>query len=166
MISPQALWRANSQGGLPGIGELPQWLATFSDGHVCVARRTAASARQGRPHAGRSPALQVSVLRLAPGVTLAPHEGVTNARLTMHLGLAAPAEARIRVGDAEVGWQRGRVLLFDDSWEHTAWNAGSEPRYVLHSHAWHPLLAGLVHAPADDGWADEEDGAAPPRQEL
>ena len=59
---------------------------------------------------------------------LAPHCGMTNAQLKMHVGLEVPLKpsgeacARIRVGNETRRWEQGRVLFFDDSFEHEVHN--------------------------------------------
>jgi ornithine lipid ester-linked acyl 2-hydroxylase len=52
----------------------------------------------------------------------------------LHLGLIVP-EARdqlaIRVGTQVCHWEEGKALIFDDAYEHEAWNRTSKPRVVL-----------------------------------
>jgi hypothetical protein len=46
---------------------------------------------------------------------------MTNAQLKLHLGLVVPEHGRcscLRVGNKTRPWQEGRVLFFDDSFEH------------------------------------------------
>ena len=37
-------------------------------------------------------------------------------------------------------WQEGKILLFDDSYEHEVWNDGETPRAVLIIDLWHPEI--------------------------
>lgn len=76
--------------------------------------------------------------RLKPGGHIIPHYGQMNFRLTVHLGLIVPDGCGIRVGDQTRHWEPGRVLAFDDSFEHEAWNRGDSERIVLIFEAWHP----------------------------
>ncbi len=87
---------------------------------------------------------------LAPGAHIVPHYGQMNVRLTVHLGLIVPDDCAIRVGDETRTWQPGRVLAFDDSFEHEAFNRADTDRVVLIFEVWHPDLAeaeidGLQH---------------------
>jgi aspartyl/asparaginyl beta-hydroxylase (cupin superfamily) len=73
-----------------------------------------------------------SILR--PGSRLVPHRGPFKGVLRLHVGLSIPAGAprcAIRVHDEVRGWEEGKSLIFDDTYEHTAWNDADEPRAVL-----------------------------------
>jgi aspartyl/asparaginyl beta-hydroxylase (cupin superfamily) len=49
----------------------------------------------------------------------------------------------IRVGGEERTWQVGKCLVFEDSFEHEAWNDGNETRAVLVVDLWHPDLTSI-----------------------
>jgi len=69
-----------------------------------------------------------------PGKHLKPHRGPYNGVLRLHLGLKVPAErdkVAIRVADQVCHWEEGKVLIFDDAFEHEAWNRSGETRVVL-----------------------------------
>ena len=69
-----------------------------------------------------------------PGKRLPPHRGPYNGVLRLHLGLKVPRprdSAMIRVATSHYAWDEGRVLIFDDAYEHEAWNDAAEPRVVL-----------------------------------
>jgi beta-hydroxylase len=70
-----------------------------------------------------------------PGKHLPPHRGPYNGVLRLHLGLIvpeAPAGAvAIRIADRICPWAEGRALIFDDAYEHEAWNRSPEIRVVL-----------------------------------
>lgn len=71
---------------------------------------------------------------LGPGKRLPPHRGPYNGVLRLHLGLLVPQpveRAAIRVGPEQRHWADGRVLIFDDAYEHEAWNETTHPRVVL-----------------------------------
>ncbi len=78
--------------------------------------------------------------RLQAGGHIVPHFGRTNVRLTVHMGVIIPDDCAIRVADETRGWQEGRVMLFDDSFEHEAWNRSARERSVLIFEVWHPAL--------------------------
>jgi len=94
---------------------------------------------------GYIPDQVVAILRLAPEAHLLSHIGTSNARLNMHFGLRVPDGAKLRVANETRTWTVGKAIVFDESFEHEAWNQNSElPRYVLQVHMWHPGLMPLV----------------------
>ncbi|MBV8579645.1 MAG: aspartyl/asparaginyl beta-hydroxylase domain-containing protein [Candidatus Eremiobacteraeota bacterium] len=86
------------------------------------------------------PAGLAYVSRLSPGSKVASHCGPTNLRLRCHLGVDIPEGCGLRVGSTTQHWQTGSCLLFDDSFDHEAWNLGSRDRIVLIVDVWHPEL--------------------------
>ncbi|HET9690940.1 MAG TPA: aspartyl/asparaginyl beta-hydroxylase domain-containing protein [Acidimicrobiales bacterium] len=84
---------------------------------------------------------------LAPGKRIPPHRGPWRGVLRYHLALLVPEPASacgIRVGDEVAHWVEGRSLLFDDGYEHEAWNGTDGVRVVLFCDVVRPL-----RAPAD-----------------
>jgi ornithine lipid ester-linked acyl 2-hydroxylase len=68
------------------------------------------------------------------GQHLPPHRGPYNGVLRFHLGLIVPeprAQCAIRVGDELCHWREGEALIFDDAYEHEAWNRTDQTRVVL-----------------------------------
>lgn len=81
---------------------------------------------------------------LAPNTSIAPHCASTNLRWTAHLGLVVPTRGRaqIRVADEWHTWQEGKMLVFDDSFEHEVVNESlDEIRVVLLMRFWNPNLS-------------------------
>jgi aspartyl/asparaginyl beta-hydroxylase (cupin superfamily) len=71
---------------------------------------------------------------LLPHKHIPPHVGPWKGVLRYHLPLRTPADetaARIRVGGRTEHWRDGRSLVFDDTFEHEAWNDSDEIRVVL-----------------------------------
>jgi ornithine lipid ester-linked acyl 2-hydroxylase len=70
---------------------------------------------------------------LAPGTRLAPHRGPYRGVMRYHLPLLVPEHGQcgIRVGDQTTGWEEGVGIMFDDTYEHEAWNDTNETRVVL-----------------------------------
>jgi ornithine lipid ester-linked acyl 2-hydroxylase len=69
-----------------------------------------------------------------PGKHLPAHRGPYNGVLRFHLGLIVPEPAdqvAIRVGDRVCHWEEGKALIFDDAYEHEAWNRTGKVRVVL-----------------------------------
>lgn len=88
--------------------------------------------------AGRSPMALFS--RLTPGAHIQPHHGLLNTRLICHLPIIAPRGCGLRVGADVHQWREGELVIFDDSFEHEAWNRGSETRTVLLFEIWKPEI--------------------------
>lgn len=70
-----------------------------------------------------------SVMR--PGCIIEPHRGYTSKVLRIHLGIYVNDRAAIKVDDITRKWEAGKLLMFDDTQIHSAWNQGSEERVVL-----------------------------------
>jgi len=71
---------------------------------------------------------------LAPKKRLPMHRGPYKGVLRLHLALLIPAPAEqcgIRVGSELRHWEEGKVLIFDDSFPHEAWNDTDRVRVVL-----------------------------------
>lgn len=69
-----------------------------------------------------------------PGKHLPPHRGPYNGVLRLHLGIIVPEprdKIAIRVKDQICHWSEGKVLIFDDAYEHEAWNHSDKTRVVL-----------------------------------
>jgi aspartate beta-hydroxylase len=80
--------------------------------------------------------------RLAPDTQIAAHCGPTNLRVRCHLGLDIPAgDCGLRAGGETRSWQTGKCLVFDDRFEHEAWNRTRESRTILVVDLWHPDLS-------------------------
>jgi ornithine lipid ester-linked acyl 2-hydroxylase len=70
---------------------------------------------------------------LKPGTHILPHQGYTRMVLRCHLPLVVPdvEKCAIRVGDETRHWEEGQLMIFDDSFEHEAWNKSDKERVVL-----------------------------------
>ena len=84
--------------------------------------------------------------RMGPGCEIAPHFGPTNLRVRVHVPVRVPAGgaavAGLRVGGETRGYDVGRALVFDDAFEHSAWNKSpTAERDVLLFDLWHPELS-------------------------
>ncbi|WP_235212019.1 aspartyl/asparaginyl beta-hydroxylase domain-containing protein [Sphingopyxis sp. LC81] len=76
--------------------------------------------------------------RLTPGTHIQPHHGLLNTRLICHLPLIVPDGCGLRVGAETRSWREGEMLIFDDSFEHEAWNRGTSDRTILLFEIWRP----------------------------
>ncbi len=85
-----------------------------------------------------------------PGTQLLLHRGVTNTRVVGHLPLLIPEDCALSVGGEVHRWVPGKVVLFDDTYEHEAWNRGKQTRVVMIFDVWHPGLTELERAAVTD----------------
>jgi hypothetical protein len=118
------LWRGGERVE-PNASSCPQTVAALAGAPIPVI-------------AGRSPMAIFSVLK--PGTHIRPHHGMLNTRLICHLPLIAPDGCGLRVGAETREWRVGEMLIFDDSFEHEAWNRGRDTRVVLLFEIWRPEL--------------------------
>lgn len=71
---------------------------------------------------------------LAPGKEIPLHRGPYNGVLRYHLGLEIPDDGEtsgITVGGETRHWRIGESLIFDDTYDHEAWNHSEQQRVVL-----------------------------------
>jgi ornithine lipid ester-linked acyl 2-hydroxylase len=71
---------------------------------------------------------------LEPGKHIPHHRGPYNGVLRLHLGLIIPEprqQVAIRVDSQICHWEEGKALLFDDAYDHEAWNRTDKTRVVL-----------------------------------
>ena len=81
---------------------------------------------------------------MSPGTWITPHYGACNIKLRCHFPLFVPPQGQtyLRVGEDETEWQAGKMLIFDDTYEHEAANKSKEEeRVVLIVDIWHPDLS-------------------------
>ncbi len=136
------------QGDVHGLLENPDWSTYFLwenggpvDDHVVRCPQTFRATVDTVPlcHIGpRAPSVMLSLLR--PGAHIPPHTGMINCRYICHLPLVVPDGCGFRVGDRTIEWEEGRLIAFDDTVQHEAWNRGSQNRLVLIFDIWRPEL--------------------------
>jgi aspartate beta-hydroxylase len=84
----------------------------------------------------------IYVSRMRAGTHISAHRGPTNLRVRCHLGIEVPnGDCAIRVANETRRWIEGECLVFDDHFEHEAWNRTTEDRIVLIVDLWHPGLS-------------------------
>jgi len=89
--------------------------------------------------AGWGPSVIFSMLKA--GAHIGAHTGMYNSRLICHLPLIVPPGCRFRVGNEIRQWEEGKLLIFDDTIEHEAWNDSGEDRVILIFDIWRPELS-------------------------
>ena len=77
---------------------------------------------------------------LNPHSRIPPHVGPMNGIVRAHLPLIVPQGCYIRVGNEERTWHEGKLLAFDDSFEHEVFNHSDQIRIVLFMNFWHPCF--------------------------
>jgi aspartyl/asparaginyl beta-hydroxylase (cupin superfamily)/Tfp pilus assembly protein PilF len=114
---------------------------------------------------GHAPTAFFSVL--APKTRIPAHTGVTNTRFIVHLALVVPPSCGFRVGAETRAWREGRAWIFDDTFEHEAWNESDEPRIVLIFDVWNSFLTAAERdlvAVVTQGVQEYSEGESPFRQ--
>lgn len=137
--------RAQRQGHW--LADDPAWSALFltENGELNLAAIEACpktwQAMQAVPFPAVANSPTVMFSRLAPGARIQPHSGMYNTRLVCHLPLNVPDGCHFRVGNEVRQWEVGKLMVFDDSIEHEAWNDSAEDRVVLIFDIWRPDLS-------------------------
>src|SRR5260221_295419 len=114
---------------------------------------------------GHAPTAFFSVL--APRTRIPAHTGVTNTRFIVHMALVVPPSCEFRVGAETRAWREGRAWVFDDTFEHEAWNGSDEPRIVLIFDVWNSYLTPAERdlvAVVTQGVQEYSEGESPFRQ--
>ena len=129
-------------------GTLPTWEAFFFYRHGvrydanharCPGTSRALESIELCNIADHAPEICFSILK--PGTHILPHYGVTNVRSVMHLPLIVPTACALNLIDVgEHHWREGELMMFDDTFQHEAWNRSREIRVVLLMDCWNPDL--------------------------
>lgn len=136
------------EANLRGLDQPPSWNGYYFFRHGerrddnCAACPVTAAALDELPLArvpGHGPEVLFSVF--SPGTHLLPHCGVTNTRVVGHLPLMIPDQCALRVGGEDHHWREGEVVVFDDTYEHEAWNRSDRTRVVMIFDLWNPFLS-------------------------
>lgn len=132
---------------LRGLKSPPSWNGYYFYRHGvrreenCAACPATAAALESLPLARvREHAPEVLFSVFTPGTHLLPHRGVTNTRVVGHLALIVPEDCALSVAGEAYAWEEGHVVVFDDTYEHEAWNRSDRTRVVLIFDLWSPHL--------------------------
>lgn len=130
-----------------GIARSGDWDVAFlyergrRHAEVCEACPVTARGVESHPTIRTSAGL-IYASRMRASTHIEAHRGPTNIRVRCHLAIKVPeGDCAIRVGDQTRRWQEGRCLVFDDFFEHEAWNHSNGDRLVLIVDLWHPGLS-------------------------
>jgi ornithine lipid ester-linked acyl 2-hydroxylase len=72
---------------------------------------------------------------LQPNMDIAQHRGAYKGYLRFQLGIQIPKDSKncgISIAGIEYHWQNGQSVIFDDTFQHHAWNHTNEIRTVLY----------------------------------
>jgi len=84
-------------------------------------------------------AMAIATLPLLSGCSSAGKEAAPS--IGRAAPLVVPPDCGFRVGGSTIEWQEGKVIAFDDSVEHEAWNNSAYDRLVLIFDIWRPELS-------------------------
>lgn len=133
------------QADLPGFHELAADVATISQdrgwksfilcGYGFRSKANIAQCPRTWDACRNIPGLTTAMFSiLEPGKHLPAHRGPYNGVLRLHLGLIVPEpreQLGIRVENEVYRWREGEAVIFDDAYEHEAWNRTDRTRVVL-----------------------------------
>ncbi|XP_028288117.1 aspartyl/asparaginyl beta-hydroxylase isoform X3 [Parambassis ranga] len=122
-------------------GQYTLWQQGRKVGNSCQGVPKTCSLLERFPEATGCKRGQIKFSVMQPGTHVWPHTGPTNCRLRMHLGLVIPKQGcRIRCTNQTREWEEGKVLIFDDSFEHEVWQDADSYRLIFIVDVWHPQL--------------------------
>uniref|UniRef100_A0A672G4P9 Un-named hu7910 n=1 Tax=Salarias fasciatus TaxID=181472 RepID=A0A672G4P9_SALFA len=122
-------------------GQYTLWQQGRKVGNSCQGAPKTCSLLERFPEATGCKRGQIKFSVMQPGTHVWPHTGPTNCRLRMHLGLVIPKHGcRIRCTNQTRTWEEGKVLIFDDSFEHEVWQDADSYRLIFIVDVWHPEL--------------------------
>ncbi|KAM4534360.1 aspartyl/asparaginyl beta-hydroxylase-like isoform 13-T13 [Odontesthes bonariensis] len=123
-------------------GQYTLWQQGRKVGTSCQGVPKTCSLMERFPEATGCKRGQIKFSVMQPGTHVWPHTGPTNCRLRMHLGLVIPKQGcRIRCTNQTREWEEGKVLVFDDSFEHEVWQDADSYRLIFIVDVWHPELS-------------------------
>ncbi|XP_030611971.1 aspartyl/asparaginyl beta-hydroxylase isoform X2 [Archocentrus centrarchus] len=122
-------------------GQYTLWQQGRKVGNACQGVLKTCSLLERFPEATGCKRGQIKFSVMQPGTHVWPHTGPTNCRLRMHLGLVIPKHGcKIRCTNDTREWEEGKVLIFDDSFEHEVWQEADSYRLIFIVDVWHPEL--------------------------
>jgi ornithine lipid ester-linked acyl 2-hydroxylase len=119
-----------------GIAPNADWKSFFLTGYGYRAPANRARCPRTAALVDSVPDLVVSFFSIfEPGTHVPSHKGVTSGLINVHLSLIVPppdlGRCELRVADEIRRWRAGEFIIFDETYEHEAWNETAEPRVVL-----------------------------------
>ena len=112
-----------------------RWKTYFFYGYGFTAAKNVARCPETARLLQKIPGMTTAMFSiLSPHKRLPPHGGPYKGVMRYHLALLVPEPAQscgIRVAGDVRHWSEGKSLVFDDTWEHEAWNDTDGTRVVL-----------------------------------
>jgi beta-hydroxylase len=122
-----------------------RWKTYFLYGYGFKSEANCARCPQAARLCAQIPGMKTAFFSiLAPGKHLPAHRGPYKGVMRYHLGLLIPEPAEqcgIRVDTETRHWHEGESMIFDDTYEHEAWNNTDRTRVVLFVDFVRPLRA-------------------------
>jgi hypothetical protein len=78
---------------------------------------------------------------LQPGAYISPHCDMANFFVCLHFGVDVPTQCALSVAGEKRAFHEQELYLFDQSYEHEAWNRSEHLRINLLFDLWHPGLS-------------------------
>jgi beta-hydroxylase len=133
------------QEDLPSFSDISTDVATISNdtrwktyllcGYGLTSEQNTAACPETWRIVQKIPGLKTAMFSIfEPGKHLPAHRGPYNGVLRLHLGLIVPEpreKIAIRVDKEVYHWREGEAVIFDDAYEHEAWNYSDKTRVVL-----------------------------------
>ncbi|XP_023336096.1 uncharacterized protein LOC111707259 [Eurytemora carolleeae] len=119
---------------------------------LCAAAPITCSLLKKFPEAADCAYGYIMITVLEPGAVIYPHGDKTNTKLRVHLTLDAadlsffennpqlPAAGLLLAQREVIGWETGKLAIFDPSFEHQMWNQGDQRVVILSFDVDHPEL--------------------------
>ncbi|MFT0892687.1 aspartyl/asparaginyl beta-hydroxylase domain-containing protein [Pseudochelatococcus sp. G4_1912] len=111
------------------------WKTFFLAGYGLESTNNIAACPQTWRIVQKIPGLKTAMFSIfEPGKHLPAHRGPYNGVLRLHLGLIVPEprdKLAIRVDQQILHWEEGKAIVFDDAYNHEAWNHTDKTRVVL-----------------------------------
>ena len=115
-----------------------KWRSYFLWGYGFKSKENCARCPKTTALVEQVPGLRTALFSIHdPGMTIAPHKGVTAGICVAHLGLQIPKAGEncaIRIAGEVVHWRDGQAFVFDDTFKHETWNRTDEDRIILLLH--------------------------------
>ena len=128
----------NFQEVVPGVSNITKddgWKSLLFTGYGAESKRNKILCPNTWAAIERIPGLETALFSIfEPGKHVPSHRGPYNGVLRLHLGLLIPKESEkvaIRVDTETYHWKPGEAVIFDDTYQHEAWNYSNEIRAVL-----------------------------------
>jgi aspartate beta-hydroxylase len=117
------------------------FIGDYEPNHALLAKVPSLAAIVDRFSVEQLDKFELFLSMLDPGTHIPAHFGGGNAKLTLHLPLVIPeGDCALRVDQETRRWKEGEMAIFDDTFDHEAWNRTDQRRAVILLKGYHPDL--------------------------